>query len=262
MLHSTSFCKANYRLSVEVREFMERVRGVKEESITDFLVWRWGELDERFKYLTVTPFDRDEESSTTGADFDLELWLVGRTFHASLSVQAKKFIPQNGSYVRKLRYPNNTKAQMNTLLAYSKAKQRSPFYFIYTVPEVTTKHQCHRLPGPQAGGVFMADAFTIEDFADGKHGNRVSRDNLLSVAKPFHCLFCCPLAADGDYLSHYFPRVRTSARGDMTDLPSYVNRLLESSEVDRQSVVLEEAERESLRAYRHIGVYDMRGDRS
>ena len=197
-----TICAANHALSVEVRKFIEHVGDAKEESITDYLVWKWREIDKRFNYLRVIPFNHDEESSTTGADFDLELWLVGRSFQISLAVQAKKFIKRSDSYVKRLRYPNGSKAQMDKLLAYAKSRGSSPFYFIYTRPEATTIPMCNgrsgHTPLVEDGAIFMADAHVMEEYADGKHGKRVSRDQLLRATNPFHCMFCCPLAgSDG-----------------------------------------------------------------
>lgn len=256
-------CPSNYALSVEVRKFLENVRDAKEESITDYLVWKWRELDKRFNYLRVTPFNHDEESSVTGADFDLELWLVGRTFQVSLAVQAKKFIKSSDSYVKRLRYPNGTKTQMDKLLSYAASSGKSPFYFIYTLPQATTRPMCNGrnglVPPVEDGAIFMADARVMEEFADGKHGKRVSRDQLIRASNPFHCMFCCPLAGTEGYFRHYFPSTSGGAPEGRAELPFYARRLLDAARnPNGQEIVLEPAEREQLRVFRAVGVYDMR----
>ncbi|KIQ54175.1 hypothetical protein SY28_09940 [Meiothermus taiwanensis] len=245
-------CAANHAVSVEVRKFLENVDSAKEESITDYLVWKWREIDKRFNYLRVTPFSRDRER-VTGADFELELWLVGRTFHLSFAVQAKKFIKRSDSYVRRLRYPNNTKAQMNKLLAYSRQNGRLPLYFIYTLSSSTI------CPLSVAdGAIYVADALVMEEFADGKRGKRVSLDKLLKEAKPFHCMFCCLLGTQG-YFEEYFHRAYNIYIEGEAELPSYARRLLDSSKnQDGQGVSLEPEERVRLRAFRFVAVYDMR----
>jgi hypothetical protein len=88
-----NICNANRAVALEVKNFIENVGDIKEETITDFLVWKWRELDKRFNYLRVTPFDHHQESAKTGADFDLELWLVGRTHHVSLGKICKSPSP-------------------------------------------------------------------------------------------------------------------------------------------------------------------------
>jgi hypothetical protein len=252
-----NICDANLALDLEVRRFMENVSDVKEESITDFLVWRWRELDKRFNFIRVHPFNHDEESSHTGADFDIELWLVGRQQHIALAVQAKKFIKRTDSYVTRLRYPQGTKSQLNTLLSYASASNRHPFYFFYSIPPSTSHTMC-RGRSEALGAVFTADARRVEEYADGKHGKRVTRDQLLGITNPFHCMFCCPLARRGRYFDEYFsyPSVeRGREYKNNESLPSYVRQLLQRGDT---SINVEESE--VPRQFRLIGAYDMRND--
>ena len=255
-----NICKANRAVSLEVKNFIENVGDIKEETITDYLVWKWRELDKKFNYLHVTPFDHHIESSTTGADFDLELWLVGRTHHVSLAVQAKKFLKRTDSYVTRLRYPDGTKTQMTKLLTYAKAKGRRPFYFIYTLPEATTKSMYHRSDDSQSA-IYMASAQIMEEFADGKHGKRVTRDRLLQSANPFHCIFCCPIGATQGYFRHYFPDSGDGQLPANDELPGYVKRLLATGrDVGVQGLTSDGDEYEQLKSFRAVGVYDMRDD--
>lgn len=260
---SMSICKTNHALSIEVGKFINNVGGVNEESITDYLVWKWRELDKRFNYLHVTPFNRREESATTGADFDLELWLVGNTFHVSLAVQAKKFLKQYDSYVTRLRYPNGSKGQLDTLLAYATKAGKEPFYFIYSIPETTTRPLCDgsTSANPQAemGTIFMVHALEAEHFADGRHGKKVSRDKILSVSTPFHCMFCCPLATSEGKPRKGFASLLSTRSGSDAKLPPYVQRLLDSAgRPESQGLRIEPSERELVERFRTVAAYDMR----
>jgi len=254
-----SLCKANKAVSDEVKNFMLNVPDVKEESITDYLVWKWRELDARFKFINVSTFTRHEESKTSGADFELELWLVGSRFHFPLIFQAKKFVRQHGSYFNKLNYPAGTQAQLKMLLAYAKTKNRLPFYAFYSVPDAKTRSMC-RGHDPSNTGIFMADAYTIKTFADGLHGKRISKNDLLKVSNPFHCMFCCPLVQLGDYFTSYFSSLSNAAQPRENEhLPEYVNMILneQRSEVSEQET-LPIINKYGLRAFRAVGVYDMR----
>jgi len=232
-------------VSLEVKSFILNVSDVKEESITDYLIWKWREIDKRFNYLSMTPFNRRQESTTTGADFDLELWLVGRWEHVSLAIQAKKFIKPYNSYVNKLNYPHGTKQQMNKLLKYSAANNKLPFYFIYTVADLSNTVD---------GAVFMADARVMKEFADGKKGKKISRDDIIRDSNPFHCMFC-PHEKKG----FYFPSSNTdTSPEDNNTLPQYVKYLLEAPR-DQPSSLLNR-ELPDKRPFRAIGVYDMRDD--
>lgn len=256
--HTKNNCEENKAVSRDVKNFMINVPDAKEESITDYLIWKWRELDPRFKYIRISAFTRHEESTTTGADFELELWLVGRRFHYPLIFQAKKFIKQHDSYVHKLNYPNGTQNQLRKLLGYAKAKKRLPFYVIYSMPDQKTLTMCgmHNLFDT---GVFMVDAYTIKKFADGSHGKRVSRNDILKKSNPFHCMFCCPLIQNNKYFNQYFPPLDNSIKPrENARLPQFVKTLLN----DRMSNLGEQEtlriiDQNELRMFRAVGVYDM-----
>ncbi|MEY4978156.1 MAG: hypothetical protein RLZZ352_426 [Pseudomonadota bacterium] len=250
-----NICDANLALELEVRRFIENVGDIKEESITDFLVWKWRELDKRFKYIRLHPFNHEEESSRTGADFDIELWLVGRSHHVALAVQAKKFLKRTDSYVARLRYPRGTKSQMNKLLSYASKSNRIPLYFIYSTPSATAQTMCPGKAG-SPGAVFMGHARRFEEYADGKHGRWITRDQLLRITNPFHCMFCCPFAQHGDYFDHYFGVLSEERqRYNNESLPNYVRQLLQQGDV-----LIDIQKEEAPRQFRHVAVYDMRND--
>lgn len=254
-----NICDTNKAVSLEVKNFMLNVSDVKEESITDYLVWKWRELDTRFQYINVSTFTRQEESTTTGADFELELWLVGRKFHFPLVFQAKKFFKPYDSYVTKLNYPAGTQGQLKTLLSYAKTQKKLPFYVFYSIPDSNTKIMCPKGDVSDTA-IFMADAHKIKAFADCKYGKRVSKNKLLKATNPFHCMFCCPLTRSGDYFTRYFSTLTEGAEArDNEKLPDYVSmllngRFLELSEEKTLSVI----NQNELRVFRAVGVYDMR----
>lgn len=111
-------CQCNVELANEVGEFIANVGDVKEESITDYLVWRWRKLDNRFKCIkNVSSFTRHQENTEAGADFEMELWLVGRKkIYATVVFQAKKLIKDTDRYLWKLRYPGNSNEQLEKLV--------------------------------------------------------------------------------------------------------------------------------------------------
>jgi hypothetical protein len=255
-----NLCESNKAISLEVKNFMLNVPDVKEESITDYLIWKWRELDARFKYINVSTFNRQEESTTTGADFELELWLVGRQFHFPLVIQAKKFVKPNDSYVTKLNYPAGTQGQLKTLLAYATAQKKLPFYAFYSIPDKNTQTMCGRHEASNTS-IFMADAHTVKKFADGKHGKRISKNKLLKASNPFHCMFCCPLTQSGDYFRRYFSTLTEAAKPhDNEALPNYVNMLL-SGRIFKlgEKEALAVIKQNELQTFRAVGVYDMQG---
>jgi len=254
-----SLCNSNKTLAKEVADFLLNVADVKEESITDYLVWKWKEIDKRFKAINVTTFTRQEENTISGADYEMELWLIGKTKKYPLVIQAKKLVKPYDSYVSKLRYKDNTKDQMNRLLNYASSNNRIPFYAFYCLPDYKTRTMCKK-NDIYDSGIFIGHAKDIEEFADGKHGKRVSLNKILEKTNPFHCIFCCPLSYSGDYFNNYFPIVDIDYQNER--IPEYVNYLLETHELEVSNERVNKLiEKYNLGIYRHVAVYDMRDNK-
>ena len=289
--------QSHINLSTEVAKFLLNCTDVKEESVTDYLVWKWSELDKRFKHININTFTRQEENKTTGADYELELWLIDREFCLPLVIQAKKFIKNFDSYHAKLNYPNKTQNQLNKLLSYAKSKRRLPFYVFYSLPNNETRVKCvqdsvdntksknvhnrstmnrdshfsevHKLLcydnscstsiNLKNVGVFIADAYTIKNFADKKPRTKISKNDLLRESSPLHCIFCGLPFYERLYFWKYFRKLSDSLSipEDMP-LPDYVDLLLrnQTSEMksDELAAIINQNE---LHTYRHVAVYDM-----
>ncbi len=260
-----NLCDANKAVSLEVRNFMLNVKDVKEESITDYLVWKWGELDRRFHYLNITTFTRHQESTTTGADFELELWIIGKNSHIPIIFQAKKFTKDYDGYVGKLNYPKGSHSQLDKLLSYALTKNKLPFYMLYSLPDKKTKTMCNNHDSDTA--LFMADAYKIKEIADGRHGKRISKNELLKHTNPFYCLFCCPLSFSSNsypqYFSRYFSNIwdkrRESYAKNNENLPDYVKEILTGKirELNEKETI-KLIDQNELRPFRTVGVYDCR----
>ncbi len=248
-------CQAHKSITSEVKEFLLNVDRVGEESITDFLLWKWALIDKKFKSINVSSFTRQQESKISGADFEMEVWLVGSRLSYPLVFQAKKFVKPYDAYINKLNYPKNTKSQMDTLLRYASANRRLPFYAFYSIPDENTKAMCLKNDIEDCG-VFMAHAKIVEEFADGKYGRKVSKNDLLRVSNPLHCTFCCPIAFKG-YFEKYFPSI-DGGFGEQ-EVPEYVNYLINAHpqvlSEERIGTFIEEY---NLGKFRHVAAYDMR----
>ncbi|WP_131038242.1 DUF6615 family protein [Pseudomonas jilinensis] len=246
-------CKANIALGQEVHDFMVNVPDVNEESVTDFLIWRWRQLDSRFKYLSAKTFTKHQEHHLTGADFELELWLVGRKKAIPLLFQAKKFIKSFDSYVRKFNYPSNSQSQLATLQNYAASRSLLPFYAIYSTNAGGAKALCGGRRLQRNAGVFMLPASDAKAFGDTKFGKRLGLQTILNKSNPFHCIFCCPLTRSGKYFSHYFDTELDGVVRDSEELPPYVQALLHSENPSDRESWPEECSR-----IKAIGVYDLR----
>jgi hypothetical protein len=247
-------CEAHRGVGAEVKAFMRNVSHVKEESITDFLMWRWAEADPRFLYMRARSHSRYEESTKTGADFEMEIWIVSDTGSLPLLFQAKKLTKPFAGYWRKLAYPKSTKQQLSMLLDYSKQVGRLPFYVFYAD---TGNHHGSKCPYGAAceSAVFIADAHTIKAFVDTMPRRRISKADLIETSSPFHCIFCCPLGNVG-YMSLLVEFTRSVQPIAQPPLPLYAKRLLDGT-FEESLEVRHETDFPSARL---IGVYDMRSE--
>jgi hypothetical protein len=252
-----NICDAQKALGSEVRDYLCNVPGANEESITDYLVWKWRELDRKFNYVRVETHTHHKESTTSGADFEMELWLVGRAFSLPLLFQAKKLVKPYDGYVRRLRYPNGSKKQLRLLLKYAKQTRRIPFYALYAIPDHTGSPFCP-CGGAADGGVFVVHAHIIRRFANGQHGKKVSKGALLGAGTPFYCWFCCSgFLVDwlNGTLKAFAPELRPLLR--TSDLPGYARALLHNTRGEERSQA-HPARLDEGPHVRRIGVYDLR----
>lgn len=246
-------CEANIALSAEVHDFLINVPDVNEESVTDFLIWRWRALDRRFNYISSKTFTRHQEHSLTGADFELELWLVGRRRSIPLLFQAKKFLKPYDSYVRRFNYPNNSQSQLVTLQNYAAKRSMLPFYAIYSSNSVGGKPLCGGSRAQPEAGVYMLPARDAQAFGNAKPGTQLSLKTILEKSNPFHCIFCCPFGHSSRYFQSYFGAELDGVVRNSEELPRYVQMLLFSEGTTEPEYWPEECSNTKA-----IAVYDLR----
>lgn len=249
-------CETHRSVGAEVKAFMRKVSGVKEESITDFLMWRWAEADPHFHYMRASSYSRYDESTKTGADFAVEIWIVSDTGSLPLLFQAKKLTKPFAGYWQKLAYPKSTKQQLSMLIDYSQQVGRLPFYAFYA--DTDNPHGSRCVCGAACdSAVFIADAHAIKSFVDATPRRRISKADLIKAGNPFHCLFCCPLRNVG-YMSLLVEFMQATQPVVRPPLPAYAKSLLDGT-LDEGIEVRDEKE---LPQSRLIGVYDIRSESS
>lgn len=252
-----NICAENKAVGLDVRNFLIHVPNVNEESITDYLVWKWEEINQakKFRCLNVGKFTRQEEHNKTGADFELELWILSPQPPISLIFQAKKFIKENDGYVRKLNYPDDTQGQLQMLLEYAHANPgRQPFYMIYSPADTQTNIGCANCNNNETG-MYMIEAKTIEKFANLPPHSRLSLTEILAESQPFHCMFCCSMNLH-EYFVKFFSMENQAEQVFPREnpLPLYVKDIL-NGELDSDN------NNYKLPSARWVAVYDTRFER-
>jgi hypothetical protein len=252
-----SKCTENIRLDNEVYDFIDYVNDVGEESITDYLVWQWRKLNKKFNYLSVNKHNRHFENIVSGADFELELWILTKRKNFSFVFQAKKIISDYNAYRSKLNYKNGTSRQLDVLINYAKSKNKLPFYLFYSPADSGTQTKC-----PQnnilKSALFMTDAYSVDNLIANFKRKYLSKNRILNETNPFHCLFCCPLIDNSFsiYFNKYFPNLSENHSFDNTEIPNYVNAIANNEIEDVTGLI----EQNNLFVYRNIGVLDLRNE--
>ncbi len=228
MLITLDPCAAICSACEEVHEFLSEVPGANEESITDFLAWRLKKVHRTFRCAHVVQSTRAREHRVTGADFEMDLWMIGRSRSLSLAVQAKKLPGDFGGYARMLRYGEPPRQQMRTLMAYAKRENKVPAYMFYSGGHgVPSEDMLGSVAVPT--GVFLQSAKVSELMSLGLFGKNLSRSTLLSNSSSFHRLFCHGTDASG--FESTFEAIFGLPVGERSisssEVPRYVVRLLD-----------------------------------
>lgn len=255
-------CAENRAIAELVYEFIKFVDDVGEESITDYLVWQWRKLNLRFNYLSVEKHTKKKENTTSGADFELELWILTDTASLPFVFQAKKLLKDYNAYPTKLGYlAANKIPQVDLLIQYANSQKKLPFYIFYSQPNDDTKTKCRMDGSTDETAIYITDAFTVKDLIGKYKNRRLSKNTILAETTPFHCLFCCPYVHDGykKFTQVYFPNInQISFEWGKKDVPSYVASIASGSIEDAEILI----QQNELKRLRNIGVLDLRSKKN
>jgi hypothetical protein len=228
-----SDCKRLRASSVVVRNWIMDQPEVREESITDWLLY---DLRRRIPHIRSVVFNHSEEARKTGADW--EWWFLFQDLNVKMRVQAKKLRAGRNNY-SSLAYTNAHGLQIEKLLEDSRANNSLPFYAFYTSLSETV--MCPQNVNDE--GVFLAGGNRIyTDFV--KYRSRtVSTSDVMTRCVGLSCFLCCPTQDSsghefvGFLNSHYRrefrrergegPRGSGELRGVHNELPGYVLHLIE-----------------------------------
>ncbi len=121
-----------HTVSKQIREWIYKQPHVKEESLTDWLLYNISSKEKVIHYHT---FTRNEESKN-GSDW--EWWVIeGKDYVNAYRflVQAKKLLPNDEDNYPKFVYSNKNGFQIDLLLDSAKEKRALPLYMFYSNSE-------------------------------------------------------------------------------------------------------------------------------
>ena len=207
-----SDCEELHASSQYVRTWMQKQPEVKEESLTDWLLF---DVSQKIPRITYKAFSRQEEARKTGADW--EWWFLFASFGFKMRVQAKKLCPSADHYPA-IAYTNRHGLQIEKLLSDAKRENFMPFYAFYTTETANVMCQMHR----NDEGVFMAGGRSVHSEVIAVPRRPVSSGDLLKHTVAVSCFLCCPLASGRE-------RPRNSGPSDDgSGWDSFVRRYYES----------------------------------
>lgn len=180
-------CEILNDLSAEIFAWMSAQPAVKEESITDWLLY---ELSNRSTQVAYKGFTRHEEAKYTGADWD---WVfVFNDGTVWLRVQAKKLFDGEDNYPGLAR-SNRYGQQISTLITSAATVPAYPIYAFYFGSSAISA--CRG--GVQASaGAYLCGAKVVDaNFVSTR--TRVDPANVIGRSYPLPCIVCCPKANGG-----------------------------------------------------------------
>lgn len=178
-------CERLRESSQYIRHWIRRQGDVKEESLTDWLLF---DVSEKIPGISYKAFSRHEEARRTGADW--EWWFLFPSFSFAMRVQAKKLHPSGDNYPG-IAHTNRYGLQIEKLLRDATRGNFMPFYAFYTDQKANVMCQMQR----NDEGVFMAGGQKVYDaFMSGPRTQVMAADALQHTVA-LSCFLCCPLTS-------------------------------------------------------------------
>jgi hypothetical protein len=224
----SGICKDFSESAAYVEKWLKSQQGVKEESLTDWLLY---DIDVRRPDVIYKAFTRQEEARDTGADW--EWWLIFPDGAVRLRVQAKKLKAANDNYPG-LAHTNKYGLQIDKLIADASKVNAFPIYAFYSAKSPSSK--CS-FGGVVSCGVHLAGAKVVEQTLLSKKCH-VSEADAIALSVPLPCLVCCPLThgvASKSGFTEFLRRYFVSDQGDEPEsympghydtLPPFISSLL------------------------------------
>lgn len=224
-------CLQLKKSSMFIRKWIDDQNHVKEESLTDWLLF---DISNKINRITYKAFTRNEEAKTTGADW--EWWFLFRKYSYKFRVQAKKIKTSTDNY-SSIAYTNKYGLQIEKLIKDSTIDNYIPIYAFYT--NKVDRVKCGNNIIDE--GVYIIGANGINNkFL--KVGRRtVDYNDILEDAIPLSCMLCCPLSQGGnndfefiEFLTRYFEFELKQGDsenylGQYKEIPNYIKPLIKTS---------------------------------
>lgn len=196
-----------HTISKECYTWLQKQKNVKEESLTDWMLYSISEKTNKFYYKT---FTRNEESSN-GADW--EWWVLTDSYYGFSAyrflIQAKKLKAGQDNYPL-ISYGNKNGLQIDLLIHSAQQRNAMPLYIYYSVqtPDIIQQINNFRFIDESivtwcehcTNGVYLSAAQNVKENIFGKPRRKISEVELLNNSLGLS--MCDLLILNGKYPPH------------------------------------------------------------
>ncbi len=179
-------------LTKEIFDWIEKQPNVKEESITDWMLYELSKRCFRIRYYAFT----HNEESISGADW--EWWVLTDNYAYRFRVQAKKLKVKKDNY-GSICYSNNHGLQIELLIDDAERNNAFPLYMFYSAEKQETSLAIKYYRQPFLikmlewcryckSGAFLSPAKTVYAEVLGKPKQKLDASYLLNISLKLSCL--------------------------------------------------------------------------
>lgn len=207
-----------------VQKWHERQPAVKEESLTDWLLY---EISQKSSLITYHAYTRHEEAKFTGADWEWEWWFLTSSGSLKLRVQAKKAYSGKLNLYAGIAHSNKYGLQNEMLRNAAAADGAMALYAFFS--EAGTPNLCKS--GSVKQGVYLASAERVYTDFIASGPRVVSAGDVLAISLPLPCFACCSqLTSSMDVFKQMFPdefggKDLSEVVGFYKEAPAFIQRL-------------------------------------
>lgn len=247
----------------KIFHWIDKQPNVKEESITDWMLFQLSEQCSRLKYYA---FSRYEESSN-GADWDW--WVLTENYAYRFRVQAKKLKPTKDNYPS-ICYSNKREMQIDLILKSAEFDAAYPLYMFYSAEKQDVDLVNEHFPNPIIkkmvcwckpcdSGVFLSPAKLVFTEVLGRARQKLEASSLLNLSIKLscfdlflHCVSACDINSTVEkYLNElnqeYIQRGYSNNRGfryvynkqqnihQHNTVPNWLDHFIDKNESTKQS---------------------------
>ncbi len=223
-------CKEMKKIEKLVYDFIDNVSAVQEETITEYLMWQWIMLNKKVKFIKSKRLHSKKEESKTGADFEIELWIIGTKKALPFLIQAKKIIKDTNQYCsntlnyKKGKHPK----QYDALIDKAGKSKMIPLYLFYTKTKMNKSIYVS----------LASDVRTLAISCAIKPRTIIKRDQVLDISRNLSKLCCLSirskiqfLKGDDSYKNNFVT---------LNNLPPYIKKYLQgiNDEVSSRNIAI------------------------